>query len=859
MTPGVIKVGVSVRADLIRVATAWGLSDFCKLLQNGLNSCYVELGQLAKLKGAILNDNADLAALNAVVLRCRIPKHQSLPFADWSMSTLGDDHQNYAALFAYAVHQIWIALSTKLSVNMPLGKAIRGQLVSLMSGKKIAAYGIVADQPAKVSVLVGSETKELKLTAKQAVITVQKVVLGGMLIKAQKLSLQELGPLPFIIVVPLNCLRTRSAEEPQEILSELPQVGPSPPYMPLPPFAEEVMSQNKFLDRDYDELEYLTDTDDDSYESIPAAHNDPMEIEFHDTSNTMEGTSGLSNMERDQPTHQAHMDSPSHATGIKPGYVQPEYNENTSLHTRVFEDIFHVMNRLLKLLSKAHSAFNPFAQQLSQILLVEDADNRHQVEAILEKQNKTWEFMMHTKPDHIHQRVQRYCPPPDVLVPQIKALITGWQDAKCSLDPSQGPLFSIAAHKQAKGLIRTAQLGLISDPPGYALYYKMGIDRDGLPYYRCIRGTNSIEGGIHMAICRAFGSLRGSPELSDALLCNIQYRRNATVGHFNQTGKQWNSHYDDWIRDEIVELAADVGVKPSFEIPDVLATRIVTNETFGIIPVPDALVMQYKLQPVNVAQSPLIPLSGDTPVHLLTRLSTRHLSSYTFLAERQRTMHAVVPVHTYGEYNLFRGLMESGLYYTPSDKAPAISHTARTVDFEKLAARWNEMVDERATTIMNQVMTNKIYYKLPEQLERHYKLWLQARGTRATLVNTAQARSQVSQIISDPAHTSLVLPAILLAPVKPIASWKGKEKAVIPDGSGKNIAKMAPNAPSGLGSSAQHVGGSSKTMQKKKAKKHCYSCKVHNCSRTNDCKGSGGRRFCKCLDHPILDNPRAHG
>jgi len=79
-------------------------------------------GQLAKLKGAILNDNADLAALNAVVLHCRIPKHQSLPFADWSMSTLGDDHQNYAALFAYAVHQIWIALSTKLSVNIPLEK-----------------------------------------------------------------------------------------------------------------------------------------------------------------------------------------------------------------------------------------------------------------------------------------------------------------------------------------------------------------------------------------------------------------------------------------------------------------------------------------------------------------------------------------------------------------------------------------------------------------------------------------------------------------------------------------------------------------------------------------------------------------
>jgi len=44
-------------------------------------------------------------------------------------------------------------------------------------------------------------------------------------------------------------------------------------------------------------------------------------------------------------------------------------------------------------------------------------------------------------------------------------------------------------------------------------------------------------------------------------------------------------------------------------------------------------------------------------------------------------------VHTYGEYNLFRGLMESGLYYTPSDKAPAISIQLELWIFEKLAAR----------------------------------------------------------------------------------------------------------------------------------------------------------------------------
>jgi hypothetical protein len=100
----------------------------------------------------------------------------------------------------------------------------------------------------------------------------------------------------------------------------------------------------------------------------------------------------------------------------------------------------------------------------------------------------------------------------------------------------------------------------------------MGVDKDGLPYYCCIRGTNSVEGGIHMPIRCTFGSLRASPELTDALLCNICHHQNATVGCFNHTGKHFNTHFDNWTCDEIVELAAKAGVPPSFLIPDILAT-----------------------------------------------------------------------------------------------------------------------------------------------------------------------------------------------------------------------------------------------------------------------------------------------
>jgi hypothetical protein len=52
------------------------------------------------------------------------------------------------------------------------------------------------------------------------------------------------------------------------------------------------------------------------------------------------------------------------------------------------------------------------------------------------------------------------------------------------------------------------------------------------------------------------------------MLCYAKFIiKNATVGCFNWTGKHFNTHFDDWTHDEIVELAAEAGVSPSFPIP----------------------------------------------------------------------------------------------------------------------------------------------------------------------------------------------------------------------------------------------------------------------------------------------------
>jgi len=48
------------------------------------------------------------------------------------------------------------------------------------------------------------------------------------------------------------------------------------------------------------------------------------------------------------------------------------------------------------------------------------------------------------------------------------------------------------------------------------------------------------------------------------------------------------------------------------------------------------------------------------------------------------------------------------------------------VNFEKLTVKWNEIVNEWAAMIPNQPIATRIYYKLPEQLEHHHKLWVQS-------------------------------------------------------------------------------------------------------------------------------------
>lgn len=203
--------------------------------------------------------------------------------------------------------------------------------------------------------------------------------------------------------------------------------------------------------------------------------------------------------------------------------------QSETLPSRVLDDAFHYMDRLLRLLSKKHSAFKAFAHDFSEAIFIRDRSDTLAVRAVLEKNDVSWEYAKRAKGDTLNRRIRRYIPERGVLLKRLETLFNVYADIECSVKKSRGAFFSNEAREMVVHLLDTVRKGYLSDPVGISLYYLMGKDRDRLNVYRTVRGTNSVEGGFHMAVRRIFGSLRASPELAECLMINWILRRNKRV------------------------------------------------------------------------------------------------------------------------------------------------------------------------------------------------------------------------------------------------------------------------------------------------------------------------------------------
>ncbi|KAJ3718539.1 hypothetical protein C8R42DRAFT_644314 [Lentinula raphanica] len=375
----------------------------------------------------------------------------------------------------------------------------------------------------------------------------------------------------------------------------------------------------------------------------------------------------------------------------------------------------------------------------------------------------SWDFIVRAKRSWLNRHIRRYIPPPAKLEADLRRLFDGFKNIVCSSDrkKGRGRFFSKESVQVSNSLLETVHCGFLSDPLDIPLYYIIGWDRDKLPLYRTIRGTNSIEGGVHMLIRRIFGSLRASPELAVSLLSNWILRRNQRIGHFNRTGKKWSNHFDIWLLDEITELAIYINTPPSFRLPRMLATRIATSESFGIIPIPSVLADKYQISTLPARRITSLPHHRDTPVHLLTRLSTKITNPYHYLQLTQRTTFPVIPVHTRKEYTEFKRLVSSDNIRNNQSNVP-INQAWKGINYVKFAKLWNTLVGAQDAALTDP--NDRLYYKLPEQLLRHHKKVLEWQASRATMLDGSNAAMihDHSSLLQDPGREARVLPAVQL-------------------------------------------------------------------------------------------------
>ncbi|KAJ3821689.1 hypothetical protein F5880DRAFT_1485618, partial [Lentinula raphanica] len=740
----ILKIGLRIHSTLLHISLALGIPELEKILTSS-NPPILDLGKHAKLKGVVSDVTTPVDALAGTLLNrfCETPEASlELP---WS-APVSIERRNALAQEIECMWAISEALFRRDSIGLPLNEnqsRTPGQLVTLVTSQKPVAEGVLLAHSGFLDTAINGdgEIKRIKITATRSLVEITKVLLPLQVHRLHGQTIQWIYDHGRKAVVTTTMLRSCSETPPLPSSS----IGPGFSW----PVAIPVPSSSDLSDSALDSL-----------------HPDPTtQVQIDNVDASIDTNEQLEELTEVFVNFiiQEYLEG-GQSTIDSDIVLQQSDNPNEVVSTHCHDDAYHFMDRLTRLLSAKHSAYKDFAYRFSQAIFICDATDEAAVRAVIERKGGSYEYMKRANSSALNCRIRRLIPDRHTLYKRVKVLFDSFRNVRCSTKAGKGAaFFSDAANEMAARLLETIRLGFLSDPPGISLYYLMGRDRDGLNLYRCIRGTNSIEGGLHMLLRRMFGALSASAELTEALLINWLVRRNKTVGYRNRTGRKYKNHFDIWVLDEIVEISSELDVKTSFTPPPMLTTRVATSETFGIIPIAPQLAEAYGITTLPPIHIEGVPHHRDLPVHALTRLSTRPTNPYSYVQLRQRSFAAILPVHTTAEFRKAKAQANNKRYrrphaLLPGHKCPA--HEAwKDIDFNKLAADWNIDVEEQDSGIKDP--DKRIYYKLPQQLEQHYKKTLQWSISRATMFDEVNAESLRTALdMLDGPNRALVLPPV---------------------------------------------------------------------------------------------------
>jgi hypothetical protein len=274
---------------------------------------------------------------------------------------------------------------------------------------------------------------------------------------------------------------------------------------------------------------------------------------------------------------------------------------------------------------------------LSNAIFKDDPRDLDAFKVFVESKGKTIDQAKLENPALYHSLVRRYIDPPSIILPRVEEILNLYEN---QIDNNtKKPLFDAAAIEVRKSTLELIKKGLLSDPPGVSLYTMVGVAKEsGLNIYKCARGTNFVEGGIHQKIARLFASFNAGPELADCIMAEYRHRHNVDVQRTRKGVYPNFLHYDVWILNELKSITTRlfVGLVP---FHDWLGTDEFqsTGETFGITTSPrfSSNLRGY------------LPLSDGGP---------KMTAAHDYLACKMDTRFPILPIYTKEEKSLFKEL-----------------------------------------------------------------------------------------------------------------------------------------------------------------------------------------------------------
>jgi len=288
------------------------------------------------------------------------------------------------------------------------------------------------------------------------------------------------------------------------------------------------------------------------------------------------------------------------------------------------------------------------------------------------------------------------------------------------------PLFGPKAWNLYKSTLLHIRKGCLSDIPGLSYYVQVDEDSHGIPIFRCLRGTNALE-GFHQKVRQIIRGFNISPRFVVALMSEFMHRWNHDCDiRILGLPRRYNHYYDGWEMEDDIEATWDWAELAEPPHPEVECTKdfAPTGEEFGLLATVNARNgmnsndLDEEIEKIVDAIKDGSWEQGDKSDDLdLSSLQLHELTaSAAWVAEKFGRKRGIKGVKTEAEKNFFQNNWTSFQTGTADMDQTVEADNYSIVQWGQFARFWNSLLKEEDDG--NRPHTDMTYKTAPMLMER---------------------------------------------------------------------------------------------------------------------------------------------